>query len=415
MLPKAIPLAMRKHLTDRALKALRPADAGSRYEVMDSDVRGLGLRVSDKGKRTFILIARYPGSKNPVRRALGEYPMMELAEARKKARRWCQLISEGRDPKPVERESAEQQRREELRKRKDTFEAVAEDYIQRRLKNQRQAKDAERTIRRELITRWGHRPIGDIGMEDVIEVVEEIMGRDAPHMARNTFGHIRALFGWALTGPYGLDKSPTDRLKPGELIGKKESRERVLDDGELAALWRVTGQIGYPFGPLYRLLLLTGARKNEWGEATRSEVDPGHGLLTIPPERFESKATHRIPLVKEATNILGELPRFNGDYLFSTSFGTSPVSGFAKSKLRIDTLMKAELGYNPKPWVTHDIRRTVRTRLASLRVSDIIAEMIIGHGRRGLQRVYDQHTYESEMREALELWAERLRDIVSAI
>jgi len=82
MLPKAIPLAMRKHLTDRALKALRPADAGSRYEVMDSDVRGLGLRVSDKGKRTFILIARYPGSKNPVRRALGEYPMMELAEAR---------------------------------------------------------------------------------------------------------------------------------------------------------------------------------------------------------------------------------------------------------------------------------------------------------------------------------------------
>ena len=162
-------------------------------------------------------------------------------------------------------------------------------------------------------------------------------------------------------------------------------------------------------------MLLTGARKNEWGEATRSEVDLGHGLLTIPPERFKSKATHRIPLVKEATNILGELPRFNGDYLFSTSFGTSPVLGFAKSKLRIDTLMKAELGYNPKPWVTHDIRRTVRTRLASLRVSDIIAEMIIGHGRRGLQRVYDQYTYEFEMREALELWAERLRDIVSAI
>ncbi len=75
--------------------------------------------------------------------------------------------------------------------------------------------------------------------------------------------------------------------------------------------------------------------------------------------------------------------------------------------------MKLELGYVPKPWVTHDIRRTVRTRLASLRVSDIIAEMIIGHGRKGLQRVYDQHTYESEMREALELWAERLRDIVT--
>ena len=65
------------------------------------------------------------------------------------------------------------------------------------------------------------------------------------------------------------------------------------------------------------------------------------------------------------------------------------------------------------PWVVHDIRRTVRTRLASLRVSDLVAEMVIGHGRKGIQRVYDQHTYEPEMREALELWAARLRDIVT--
>jgi hypothetical protein len=65
------------------------------------------------------------------------------------------------------------------------------------------------------------------------------------------------------------------------------------------------------------------------------------------------------------------------------------------------------------PWVVHDIRRTVRTRLASLRVSDLVAEMVIGHGRSGIQRVYDQHTYELEMREALELWAARLRDIVT--
>ena len=65
------------------------------------------------------------------------------------------------------------------------------------------------------------------------------------------------------------------------------------------------------------------------------------------------------------------------------------------------------------PWVIHDIRRTVRTRLASLRVPDMVAEMVIGHGRKGIQRVYDQHSYEDEMREALELWAARLRDIVT--
>ena len=76
-------------------------------------------------------------------------------------------------------------------------------------------------------------------------------------------------------------------------------------------------------------------------------------------------------------------------------------------------MMTEELGSSPVPWVIHDIRRTVRTRLASLRVSDMVAEMVIGHGRKGLQRVYDQHTYEAEMRDALELWAARLRDIVN--
>ena len=74
--------------------------------------------------------------------------------------------------------------------------------------------------------------------------------------------------------------------------------------------------------------------------------------------------------------------------------------------------MKEDIGTIP-PWVIHDIRRTVRTRLASLKISDLVAEMVIGHGRKGIQRVYDQHTYEDEMRDALKQWASRLRSIVT--
>jgi hypothetical protein len=70
------------------------------------------------------------------------------------------------------------------------------------------------------------------------------------------------------------------------------------------------------------------------------------------------------------------------------------------------------LGHPPTRWVVHDIRRTVRTRLSSLRVPDRVAELVIGHGGKGLQRVYDQHSYESEMREALELWASLLKDVI---
>ena len=88
------------------------------------------------------------------------------------------------------------------------------------------------------------------------------------------------------------------------------------------------------------------------------------------------------------------------------------VNSFSTGKKLLDEMMRSELG-ELSPFQIHDIRRTVRTRLASLRVPDEVAEMVIGHGRKGLQRVYDQHSYEQEMREALEAWAARLRSIVN--
>ena len=137
-------------------------------------------------------------------------------------------------------------------------------------------------------------------------------------------------------------------------------------------------------------------------------------MLTIPPERFKSDAQHLVPLTEAAWQIVESLPTFTkGDHLFSSTFGVQPVSGFAGAKERLDLLMGEEIGGELQPFRTHDLRRTVRTRLASLRVADAVAELVIGHGKKGLQRVYDQHKYEPEMREALELWAARLRSIVT--
>jgi hypothetical protein len=115
----------RKRLTDRTLKALKPAPPGSRYDVMDSAVPGLGIRVGDKGQRTFIFVARYPGSSNPTRRALGEYGVLTLDKAREKARHWHSLIRQGRDPKKEE----EGQRLVEQRRQENSFAAVVEDFL----------------------------------------------------------------------------------------------------------------------------------------------------------------------------------------------------------------------------------------------------------------------------------------------
>jgi len=399
----------KKRLTDRKLKSLKPAR--KRYDIMDTDVPGFGVRVSEKGQRTFILIARYPGSSNPTRRAVGEYPSLSLERARERARHWRDLIRQGIDPKAEE----ERLRRSELRKQQTTFAAVAEDFIERHVRGQRKANDSEREIRKELIAYWGERPIASITREDVVMRVDAITRKPAPYLAHNVLAHARSLFNWAINrGTYGLEFSPCDRLKPAALIGSKQPRQRILSDSELAAFWRSTERMGYPFGPLYKLLLLTGTRKNEVAGSKWSEFDLTKKLWTVPPERFKSNASHLVPLSDAAVAIIETLPRFTkGDRVFTTTYGEKPISGFSRGKLQLDKLMSEQLGSAPPPWVIHDIRRTVRTRLASLRIPDLVAEMVIGHGRKGLQRVYDQHTYEAEMREALELWAARLRDIVT--
>jgi integrase len=399
-----------RRLTDRSLKALEPAAAGAHYDVFDLGFAGFGVRVSDTGRKTFVLTARYPGSRNPTRRALGHYGPMTLEEAHEKARGWKKLIDKGVDP------AAEEERRHqaELRKHKNTFAAVAEAYIAHiHRQKHRKADEVERELRKEFVERWGERAITDITQHDVVAVTDAAVARGAPYQAHNLFGHIRTLFGWAIgRGVYGLEHSPCDRLKPKDLIGRRDPRNRTLTDDELRAFWRATARLEYPWGPFFRMLLLTGQRKSEVSDALRPEFDFEAKLWTIPPERFKSNSKHLVPLTDDVIALLQALPTFQkGQHIFSTTFGVKPIDGFSKIKARLDSLMVEELGNLP-PYVIHDLRRTVRTKLSALRVPDTVAEMVMGHGRKGLQRVYDQHKFIEEMREALTAWSARLRDIV---
>jgi integrase len=412
----------KRTLNDRALKALKPAKPGKLYDVMDAVVPGFGVRVAESGRKTFILVARYAGSRNPTRRALGEYGALTLEQARGRARDWLDLIRKGVDP----REDQECQQRAEHRKRANSFAAVAEDFIFEKLPGERKAKEVERDIRREFIPAWGRRPIAEITPHDVRAVVKAAKDRGAPYQAHNLLGLARRLFAWAIDQQvYGLETSPCDRLKPKAVIGEKRPRSRILTDDEIRAFWRAASRLVYPYGPALRLLLLTGQRHREVADARWGEFDLAQKVWTVPPERFKSDSVHQVPLSEGVCALLATLPRFRtGDHLFSTTFGEKPTVISDKIKRELDARMLRTLramawmrGDDPrrielKPWVIHDLRRTVRTHLAALRVLDHIAEMVIGHGRQGLQRVYDQHRYVEEMREALTMWAARLRSIV---
>jgi integrase len=409
----------RRTLNDRILKTLKPAKHGERYEVMDAAMPGFGIRITDKGTKTFTLVKRYPGSTNPTRRALGEFPAIGLADAREKARKWIALIEKGVDPQA----EVERQRLAEMRKRESSFASIAEDFIKDKLPSERRGAEVESTIRREFIPVWGKRPITDITPHDVLAVIKPIKDR-APYMAHSVLGVAKRLFGWAIDQHvYGLEMSPCDRLRPTKIIGERVPRSRILTDDEIRAFWRATGRLDYPCGTIGRMLLLTGQRHHEVSEAPWSEFDLAKGIWTISQERFKSNAAHIVPLTDDVLALLKELPRFkHGVHLFSTTFGVRPTRINEKNKAKIDTRMlrtlkamartRGEDSVELRPWVIHDLRRSLRTHLSALRIPDHIAEMVIGHGRQGLQRVYDQHRYVDEMREALTLWAARLRSIV---
>ena len=208
----------------------------------------------------------------------------------------------------------------------------------------------------------------------------------------------------------------------------------MFDDDELVAFWKATRRMPQPWRQLFRMILLTGARKTEMAGARQREFDFDRKIWTVPPERFKSEVSHLVPLTGQMCEILAELLRHkHGDFVCSFSFGLRPALILHAAKAKLDVLMMRYLkalarmrGDDPdkvtllqfmpggeRQWGAHDLRRTLRTRLAGLEVNDTVAEAVIGHGKRGLQRVYDQHKYEPRMERALELWAAELQRIVS--
>lgn len=417
----------KKTIADRTLKALKPAPPGERYDLMDSVVPGFGVRVTDKGRRTFILVTRYPGAKNPTRRAIGEVGAITLEKARQKARDWLELIHGGKDPKIEE----ERQRLAEEQRRANTFAAVVEDFIAEKLPGERKGKEVERDIRRDLIPIWGGRPITEIVDLDVIGVVKA-KKKSAPAQARNLLGIIKRLFAWAVDQRvYGLAASPAESIKPSRIVGEKVSGQRILDDAELFALWRAAVRTPYPHGPVYQLLMLTALRLNEAADVTAAEFDFKERVWVIPAQRMKGRngkaRPHAVPLTDDALQIIGELPNFKkGDYQFSTTSGESPAWMSDKVKKRIDARMLRTLralarrrGDDPAKvrlphWTNHDIRRTVRSNLSRLKVTEEAREAVMAHARPGIKGVYDLYDYLDEKFEALDLWAVRLRSIVQS-
>lgn len=375
------------HLTGAAVRKYSAGDL-PHADYHDKTRPGLSLRVSQKGRKTWKVFYRIGGKQ--VRRKIGAYPVMSLADARLEWARMTDMARGGIDP--------------DAEKRTDTFKAVAEEWLMRDQSKNKTLREVRRVLDNDVLPYWADKPIADITRRDCIELIDRVTDRGSPIMARRLHSYLHRLFRWAV-GRGIIDASAmTDLPRQGTEV----SRDRVLDDGELLAVWKATDDIGWPFGDAVKLLILTGARRSEIGKLKWSEI--GDDAIHLEGERTKNNKAHTIPLSAAALAVLAKLPRMAGsDFVFTTT-GTSPVSGWDRAKKSLDGLV------DMPGWRVHDLRRTLATGLQRLGVDLQTIEATLGHcggSRSGIVAVYQRHSFDAEKRIALDRWGQHVSRLLT--
>ena len=388
-----------KRAVDAAAPERTPDGAARRTLFFDTEVRGFGLMVTPAGVKSFFVQYRAGQGRNaPKRRVtIGRFGSpWTVNTAREEAKRILAAVVHGGDP-ALERAAA---RRGEGAM--NTVAAVAEEWLRRDQAENRTAAEVRRIMQREVLPFIGAMSMDEVRKRDIIHVVDRVADR-APVRANRVLAYLKRLFKWAAS----RDIIPAD---PSANILKRTAerrRDRVLTDGELVAVLRAAEEHGGPYGAGVRLLILTGARREEVFGMRWSEVDLQAKVVRLPAARNKVNEARNLQLVGEAARILDGLPRC-GPYVLTTS-GVRPFSGFGKCKVRLDA-MSGVTG-----WRLHDLRRTVATGMQRLGVRLEAIEAVLGHvsgSRAGIVGVYQRHRFEAEAREALVAWAAHLERLI---
>jgi integrase len=356
-------------LTQEAVKRLK-APAEGRVEYWDNQLPGFGLRVgaSRTGRdprKTWQVMYRVKGKL--VRETLGTLATIpKVDNARDLARASMQKAQSGIHPAKERQQAVKEEQRHAEAAERDTLSAVLDRYIREhgaRRWRPETLKEVGRSFEVDVKPSLGGRPIGEITRRDVRELLDAIVARGrAPH-AHHVLAYLRPALEWAVerevipANPAAAIPDPDPRKR------EARSRDRYLDDEEIRLFWLGCDKIGWPFGPLFQLLLLTGQRRDELAAARWSEFDIDKALWTLPRERTKNDKAHLVHLSPLALEIIGKLYRIEGDngFVFTTT-GASPVSGFGRVRERlIATMTEQQGGGHAEHFTLHDLRRSAAT------------------------------------------------------
>lgn len=391
-------------LTDAKIKALKPPESGQ-TEYRDALVPGLRLRVGSSGTKTFILRKRIGGRARNLTLDRYHERRFTLADARKKARALISDIEAGAEPQA-------RGRARRTAEGANTVAAMFEDYRAAKA-DRRSVAEIERIFRKYVLPEIGGRLADSITRADITRLVDSIA---APTMARAVGAQLSAFYSWAMPRLDRLESNPCrDAWKPP----KPPSRDRVLSNGEIAALWKASLEGPAPFGPGIRLLLLTLQRRDEVFSADVAEFDLECAIWTIPGNRAKNGIAHIVPLSSAALAEIGPLigDRREGKLFPARGRPEHAPSGFSRSWARIREAVERELGRPVERFTMHDLRRTGATGLQRLGVRLEVTEAVLNHvsgSRGGIIGVYQRHHFTDEKRQALELWAAELRRLTGS-
>lgn len=388
--------------------------------LWDDKLAGFGVKVTPTGSKVYLYQYRIGGRGALVRRfTIGKHGTLTPDMARKQAERLGMLRAQGIDPQSEKVTRARQAVDFAFDKYCARF---VEDCLKQKWKASYASADAH--LRLHAIPFLGNKPIPDIGRADILAVLNPVRNQIAT--ASYLYAVLRRLFRWAVSQG-DLTRSPMEGMEPPPL---PITRDRVLDDAELAAVWKASQGLGYPFGAFTRLLIITGARRQEVAGLEWNELDRANSMWSLPAHRAKNGLAAQLPLSNMAVMELDALASrtAKSDFwprkgLVLSTTGTTSISGYSRAKTRLDLLMfktgiRESEQFPLRPWRFHDLRRTVATGLQRLGVRFEVTEAILNHvsgSRSGVAGIYQRHDWAMEKRLALTAWSDHLAAEVAEI
>jgi len=367
-------------LTDRQIQLTKPPVSG---RLTLSDGNGLQLRITSKGKRSWSLQYRYQGAMRKY--TIGSYPEITLKDARARNTELRASIQAGNDPQTAKKLA----RSPSSTNVEECFEEYLRDYLKVNLKSW---PEYERAMRSDVLPFVGKIELQALDKPAIRGVIRRITERGRMVLANRVLQYISKLLKWAVGVGYISVNPAADIPNPA----KERARERVLSLDEVRSVLDACDSLGGVQADFLKFLLFSGQRLNEIAKLTHDEVMDDH--IAIPRDRNKSGETIITPLLPHLRDILDSCPRGNGPFVFSTTLGDRPLSGFSQIK----SLLQKIRGITD--WTFHDFRRSMATALADAGIDQFKIKCALNHKDNSVTGVYDRSYHIKAKSEALSKW-----------